>query len=79
ENSWNLSLSNSGPTLPLSLRDRLFDPMVSLREEQTGDVHLGLGLHIVSLISDFHGGRVTADNLPDESGVIFSLRFPMEN
>ena len=78
ENSWNLSLSNSGPTLPLSLRDRLFDPMVSLRKEQTGDVHLGLGLHIVSLISDFHGGRVTADNLPDESGVIFSLRFPVE-
>ena len=79
ENSWNLSLSNSGPTLPQGLRDRLFDPMVSLREEQTGDVHLGLGLHIVSLISDFHGGRVTADNLPNESGVIISLRFPAKN
>ena len=78
ESSWNLSLSNSGPTLPQGLRDRLFDPMVSLRKEQTGDVHLGLGLHIVSLISDFHGGQVTADNLPDESGVIISLRLPVK-
>ena len=76
ESSWNLSVSNSGPALPQGLRDRLFDPMVSLRKEQAGDVHLGLGLHIVSLILDFHGGRVTADNLPDKSGVIISLQLP---
>jgi signal transduction histidine kinase len=58
------------------MRDRLFDPMVSLREEQTGTVHLGLGLHIVRLIADFHHATISADNLADGSGVVFVLRVP---
>ena len=50
--------------------------MVSLREEQTGTVHLGLGLHIVRLIADFHHATIRADNLADGSGVVFMLRIP---
>ena len=73
---WQLSVSNQGPTLPAGIRDRLFDPMVSLREEQTGTVHLGLGLHIVRLIADFHHATISADNLADGSGVVFVLRVP---
>ena len=61
------------------MRDRLFDPMVSLRDEQTGSVHLGLGLHIVRLITDFHHGKITADNLADDAGVVFVLRVPQDN
>lgn len=76
ENGWKLSLSNQGPALPPGMRDRLFDPMVSLREEQTGNVHLGLGLHIVRLIADFHHGKISAENLADDSGVVLSLRLP---
>ncbi len=36
--------------------------------------HLGLGLYIVRMIAEYHGGRITAQNLGDGSGVVFSLR-----
>lgn len=73
--AWAISVSNEGPALPAELQDHLFDPMVSLREAATEGVHLGLGLHVVRLISDFHGGQVQAENLPD-GGVRFTLTLP---
>ena len=77
---WAIQLSNDGPSLPAEIQDHLFDPMVSLREEQAGNVHLGLGLHIVRLISDFHQGQVRAENRPDHSGVLVTLLLPkLEN
>ena len=74
--AWALSVSNEGPPLPAELQDHLFDPMVSLRDAGAEGVHLGLGLHIVRLISDFHGGSVQAANLADGSGVRFTLTLP---
>ena len=71
---WLISVRNEGPGLPTELQDRLFEPMVSLRERESGDVHLGLGLHVVRLIVDFHGGRVWASNLADGSGVGFNIQ-----
>jgi two-component system sensor histidine kinase ChvG len=71
---WLISVRNEGPGLPTELQDRLFEPMVSLREKESGDVHLGLGLHVVRLIVDFHGGRVWASNLADGSGVGFNIQ-----
>ncbi len=76
-----LQVSNTGPLLPSHMRGQLFDSLVSLRDEKTyghqpSKTHLGLGLHIVRLIADFHSANVTADNLPDESGVIFSIELP---
>jgi dedicated sortase system histidine kinase len=73
---WDIRVSNEGPSLPVELQERLFDPMVSLRERESGGVHLGLGLHIVRLISDFHRGRVQAGNLPDGTGVQVTLHLP---
>ena len=73
---WLLSVANQGSTLPAGMRDRRCDPMVSLRDEQTGTVHLGLGLHIVRLIADFHHATIRADNLADGAGVVFVLRVP---
>ena len=74
--AWAISVSNEGPALPAELQDHLFDPMVSLRDAATEGVHLGLGLHVVRLISDFHGGQVQAENLPDGGGVRFTLTLP---
>ena len=71
-----LSVANSGPKLPAKMRGRLFDSLVSIREQRDGRPHLGLGLHIAALVADFHGGRCEADDLPDGSGVIFSVWFP---
>lgn len=74
--NWALSVSNEGPTLPYALRDKLFDPMVTLRERDSGGVHLGLGLHIVRLICDYHEGEAIAENLPASNGVKFTLLLP---
>jgi two-component system sensor histidine kinase ChvG len=71
-----LSVANGGPTLPAKMRGRLFDSLVSIREHRGDRPHLGLGLHIVALIADFHGGRCEADDLPDGSGVVFRVWFP---
>ena len=74
--SWEVSVCNDGPPLPQELQDRLFDPMISLRDSESEEVHLGLGLHIVRLIAEFHGGSVRADNMPAKAGVIFTLALP---
>ena len=71
-----LSVANVGPKLPAKMRGRLFDSLVSIRAQRDGRPHLGLGLHIVALVADFHGGRCEADDLPDGSGVVFRVWFP---
>jgi signal transduction histidine kinase len=58
------------------MRSQLFDSLVSVRAQRDGRPHLGLGLYIVALIARFHGGRAAADDLPDRSGVVFSVFFP---
>jgi dedicated sortase system histidine kinase len=71
-----IAVANSGPPLPAAMQERLFDSLVSLREKaQRGDgaPHLGLGLHIVRLIAEWHRGAARARNLPDGSGVEFRL------
>ena len=73
-----IAVSNDGPPLPEAMQNHLFDNMVSLRDESKGDTaHLGLGLYIVSLIVNFHGGSIMANNRADNSGVIFSITLPM--
>ncbi len=71
-----LSVANSGSTLPAKMRGRLFDSLVSIRQQRDGRPHLGLGLAIVALVADFHGGRCEAHDLPDASGVVFRVWFP---
>jgi signal transduction histidine kinase len=70
-----LSVRNTGTRLPEQLRDQLFDSLVSVREAGAG-LHLGLGLHIVRLVAEAHGGSVEARNLPDGGGVAFTLHLP---
>ena len=50
--------------------------MVTLREAPGEGAHLGLGLYIVRLIAEFHGGRARAENLPDGRGVRFAVTLP---
>jgi two-component system sensor histidine kinase ChvG len=70
-----LCVTNEGPLLPDTMQQQLFDSMVSVRA--SGErVHLGLGLHIVRLIVDFHQGSVLARNLEDGAGVIFQVSLP---
>ena len=68
-----LTIMNPGPPLPARMRTQLFDSMVSMREGQSSR-HLGLGLYIAKLISEGHGGRISADNV--DGGVEFEVRLP---
>jgi len=72
------TVRNEGPPLPSHMHGQLFDSMVSVRDESptAEGHHLGLGLHIVRLITDFHHGEVQGYNIPDNSGVIFEVRLP---
>ncbi len=79
-----LSVSNVGPGLPEAMAGQLFESMVSVRPaaEQPGErprsaPHLGLGLFIVRLIAEFHGGRAAARNRPDGRGVTVEVAFPL--
>jgi signal transduction histidine kinase len=70
---YRLSVSNEGPLLPPQLDGRLFESLVSGRTLQDRKPHLGLGLYIVRLIAEFHGGSVTAANLEDRTGVVVAV------
>ncbi len=73
-----VSVANSGPYLAEEMKDRIFDSMVSVRpESKKRQPHLGMGLHIARMISDYHEGYIYADNLLEEEGVIVVLRIPL--
>ena len=73
-----VSVANSGPYLDHTMKDRIFDSMISVRpESKKRQPHLGMGLHIARMIADFHGGFIMADNLIEEEGVIVVLRIPL--
>ncbi len=72
-----ISVDNEGPALPDAMSAQLFDSMVSMRSDQGGEPHLGLGLYIVRLIAEFHGGRVAARNRDDGRGVVVTVTLPL--
>lgn len=59
-----LSITNFGPTLPEKMAEQIFESMVSVRKQKAQDKpHLGLGLYIARLITDFHKGTIKARDL----------------
>jgi K+-sensing histidine kinase KdpD len=73
-----LSVANQGSRLPDVLHEQLFDSLVSLRDEAKSSQHLGLGLHIVRLVAEAHGGSVSASNLQKDAGVEFVILLPLD-
>jgi signal transduction histidine kinase len=64
-----LRVSNTGGSIPESIRDRLFEPFVTTRADGTG-----LGLAIVREITRAHGGDVHL--MPHTEGVAFEIELP---
>ena len=52
--------------------------MVSVRRSNNGtEPHLGLGLYIVRLVAEFHGGTAEALDREDGSGVVIKVKTPL--
>ena len=65
-----LEVRDTGPGIPASLMDRLFDPFVTGREGGTG-----LGLSVVQRAVAAHGGLVFVDS-ESGAGTVFSVFLP---
>ena len=70
-----ITVANRGPTLPEEVEKSVFDSMVSHRGQQNR-LHFGLGLYVVRIIAEYHGGFVRAMNLADGSGVAVVVQLP---
>jgi len=71
-----ISVANRGPTLTGEVRKSVFDSMVSHRGQENR-LHFGLGLYVVRIIAEHHGGAVNALNLQDDTGVVFLVQLPL--
>jgi signal transduction histidine kinase len=74
-----LRVINCGVELPRDSEDQLFDSMLSIRDSDVKDDadHLGLGLYIARVITEFHGGTIHAANREDTRGVIITVTIPL--
>ncbi|MCO5106661.1 MAG: ATP-binding protein [Burkholderiaceae bacterium] len=74
---WVFAVRNQGPPLPHAMRDNLFDSMVSIRDHRGGgEAHLGLGLYLVRLVAEFHGGHAFARDVAGGVEVGFTVASP---
>lgn len=66
-----LRVSDTGPGIPESVRDKVFQPFFSTKEEGTG-----LGLSIATRIIEDHGGRLELAS-SDRGGATFIITLPI--
>jgi two-component system sensor histidine kinase ChvG len=72
-----LQVANDGPVIPEGLIGRLFESLFEQRQGGDDRPHFGLGLYIVRLVAEFHGGSAVAANRDDGSGVVFTITLPL--
>jgi two-component system, OmpR family, sensor histidine kinase ChvG len=72
-----LQVQNDGPPIPQALHGRLFESLFEQRQDRDDKPHFGLGLYIVRLVAEFHGGTAMADNRADGGGAIFTVTLPL--
>jgi two-component system, OmpR family, sensor histidine kinase ChvG len=70
-----LEVDNPGPPLAPETQGRLFESLWQSRGGGDSDSrpHFGLGLYIVRLIAEFHGGSACAESLPGDTGARFRV------
>ena len=72
-----LQVQNDGPPIPQALHGRLFESLFEQRQGRDDRPHFGLGLYIVRLVAEFHGGTAVAANRPDGGGAVFTVALPL--
>ncbi len=76
--SLTLFVTNQGSPIPADKLDNVFDSMVSIRETDTR-LHFGMGLYVVRVIAEHHGGSVSAENLLSGRGVTIKVVLPLQS
>jgi signal transduction histidine kinase len=71
-----IKVTNQGPQLDRDA-ETLFGAFASTRSDPSSD-HQGLGLYLVRLIAEQHGGTAAIANLADGSGVQASILLPLQ-
>jgi two-component system sensor histidine kinase ChvG len=72
-----LQVQNDGPPIPPELHGRLFESLFEQRQGRDDKPHFGLGLYIVRLVAEFHGGTAVAANRADGGGALFTITLPL--
>ncbi len=71
-----LTVANTGPKIPASELERIFQPFQRLGPARTNNGHgLGLGLSIVQAIADAHEATITT-RAPADGGLYIEISFP---
>lgn len=71
-------VTNEGPTIPVDVLENIFDSMVSVRANTADNrLHFGMGLYVVRIIAEHHGGSVSASNLLNGNGVTIKVTLPL--
>ena len=74
----NLTITNVGEPVPSNLLDSIFDSMVTARAGNPDNrLHFGMGLYVVRVITEHHGGTVSIQNLPELPGVQVNISLPL--
>ncbi len=66
-----IRINDNGPGIPPAIREKIFQPFFTTKEEGTG-----LGLSIASRIIEEHGGKLEVSS-PEGSGTTFTIILPM--
>lgn len=61
----NFMVRNRGPLVAETQIPKLYHSMQSMRKNTDNQIHLGLGLYLVRLIAEFHGGHAWMKNEPE--------------
>ena len=77
-NNLTLFVTNQGPIIPAEAVESIFDSMVSVRKSNPDNrLHFGMGLYVVRVIAEHHGGSVSAANLLSGNGVTIRINLPL--
>lgn len=70
-----VEITDTGPGIPEDLLSQLFEPFFTTKDQGQGT---GLGLSVAYGIIENHGGRITAENRP-QNGVRVLIELPLES
>jgi signal transduction histidine kinase len=73
ETHWAIEIEDEGPGIAPESLEVIFEPFFTTRSKGTG-----LGLAFASQVVFAHGGRIKAENRPNNSGACFTMELPLK-